>query len=194
MEKESRCLSLEMDRGEVLAHLVSQKKGTGCAIIRHSRREIVVAVFMVLTNEPQNNFLQSIEEFFPDDVSLEDSFLVCTQTGHEICNCDDPLFILWLKVDPNHPTAVKVGDYWDNELYRDQGMATHMYAQLEGLLSRRGFKYLYGDNSERNIGFFLQKQKRVLAAALPEEHRKAVFDDGAEIPEYMTVKILGDAS
>lgn len=88
---------------------------------------------------------------------------------HGITPYDRPL--IDIRAHDFYPDAVKIVNFSLATDLRDKGIGKSFYENLEGLLRKMGIKYLCGNNSPKNIGFFLKMGRYTQAEINPNHLR-----------------------
>ncbi len=65
-------------------------------------------------------------------------------------------FLIQSAKDQGLPQVVEVGQYEDNPILRRRGMSKNFYENLENVLRKLKFKFIFGHHNKENVDFFIK--------------------------------------
>jgi len=172
-----------------LSRIISKTEQViGDEVTYHLSKGTDYSRLIITRNDPDRTInLDELEEYFsllgtnPEDLDY------CTQ---HLADNDGymPQTILFLKLQPETPELVVIKMFEINELYKNKGIGTHFYTNLERSLSNRGFRFILGNQDGLpELEFFL-RNRRLLGSIKPE--KREPFLKYALKDTYTTVKFL----
>lgn len=109
----------------------------------------------------------------PENVDRLHARFVDEILSGELSLNDRILMYIRMRVKPDAPEALLVTAY-DGEV--GKGIASEFYTEtLPTIAKKLGFRYLYGQNSVKNISFFTNTLKRVTMRDIKPEYREQLF-------------------
>lgn len=102
--------------------------------------------------------------------------------------------LLMIGLDALPGEELSVSYYEDRTDLHNRGVATGFYRNLRYMARKLGFKYIAGQNSGDNVGFYLEKLKRSRLSDLSDEVREVIEKNhrGGDLtdPDLFTVDLL----
>ncbi len=93
---------------------------------------------------------------------------------------------VWLRIrlERKSPMNVYVDTHWDREEQHGKGVGHSFYARLQEIMKAVGYRYITGQNTNRNLSFFIDPVKglgRVPLSKIKKAKRHEFFDNPEKI-------------
>ena len=100
-------------------------------------------------------------------------------------------YTVLIKLLSNPHRVLHVEKYWDRDELKGRGVATSFHHRLRDIARQMGFRFITGENSEENIGFFTKKLGGVTLGQIKPQLRPLFFEDTTRNSLHLnTVAIL----